>query len=196
MKKIGVTGNMGCGKSTVLSLLSKYDDLLIIDCDSISKDLINSHKYDEKLIEILGNQIFSGDGSINLKQISSIIFSDKKIKSDLENFIHPLVWSVIEDKVASNSDKEFCIIESAIIFEMKNEKKFDYVITVVCSLLDQYERIAMRSKMSANEILDRLQSQYLSEYKELRSNYVVNTSCNLKKLNKRVDKLYESLKLL
>lgn len=194
MKKIGVTGNMGCGKSTVLSLLSKYDDLLILECDSISKEILKSHLYDEEIKKILGGDVFDIDGSISFKQVAGVIFSDKKVKDAFENLIHPLVWAFIDESISKNSNKKLCIIESAIIFEMNSHKKLNYIITVTCDAKEQMRRLIEERKLSIEYIAARQKVQIPSKYKEVMSDFVISTDCNYDELEIMVNELYESLK--
>lgn len=193
MKAFGLTGNIGCGKSAVAALLLKYPDVLIFDCDKIAKEIISSDKHRKDISNILGTDVFPG-GKTDFKAIAKIIFNNNKKKRLFEELIHPLVWATVEERVMADQDQKICVVESAIIYETKNESKFIAVIVVSCNPKERLQRLLKSRKISLNEIQARIAQQLPSSGKEARAQFVICTDCSMKQLKDRVSDLYQKLK--
>lgn len=193
MKAFGLTGNIGCGKSTVSILLSKYPDVLIFDCDRIAKEIISGDLHRQEINFILGIDVFTGKNP-DFKAIAKIIFEDTKKKRLLEELLHPLVWATVEEMVKSAENQKICIVESAIIYETKSEDKFTSVIVATCNPEEQFRRIQNGRKIDHADIQARLAQQLPSSGKEARAQFLIRTDCGLKQLKDRVSDLYQKLK--
>jgi len=192
MKTIGLTGSMGCGKSTVASLLSEMSGVAVLDCDQVAKAILSDKKNWEKITEALEENVFSEMGAA-FKRISEIIFVDLNKKRALERVLHPLVWQEVNDWVVRQTDSILCVVESAIIFETEMQEQFDAVVTVSCDSLEQLRRLRENRGMSSEQIEARLSHQFSIIEKEDRSQFVVRTDCDLEELSSRVEKLYQQL---
>src|SRR5690554_1210917 len=95
MTRIGISGNIGSGKSLIVKILRLLGYPVFI-ADDISKNHLFDLKNRNQLIQILGNQIINSERELSTKEISKIIFSNKDKKLDLENFLHPLVINDFE----------------------------------------------------------------------------------------------------
>lgn len=193
MKPFGLTGNMGCGKSTVAALLSKYPDILILDCDRIAKEIILSNKHRGKINTILGVNVFL-DEKANFQEIAKIIFRETEKKRLFEALIHPLVWEIVDRRVASTAENMICVVESAIIFETQNEDRFTAVIVVTCDPHEQFRRLRESRRMNVAQIQARLDHQLPSSKKQQGAHFVINTDCRLDQLEDKVRYLYHNLK--
>lgn len=191
MLAYGLTGNIGCGKSTVSEMLSHYDNVLIINCDEIAKEIIASGEHRYKICSILGEDVFPG-GKANFKKIAEIIFQKPEKKKAFERLIHPMVWTKVESVVYTNP-RRICIVESAIIYETESEKRFIGVILATCEPGEQFRRLREDRGMTTEEILARTSQQRSSHEKEAKSQFVINTNCTIGELIRRVGRLYEML---
>ncbi|MFA5934560.1 MAG: dephospho-CoA kinase [Candidatus Paceibacterota bacterium] len=193
MKAFGLTGNAGCGKSTVASLFSRYQDVLIIDCDRVAKEILSNQTLQREINSILGTDVFP-DGKVNRKLIANIIFKQPEKKRLMEELVHPIVWATVQKMIQETSKGTVCIVESAIIYETKSENLFEAVIDVTCDYEEQVRRLRENRKMEDSDIQALLTSQLSSFEKERRSHFVINTNCTLEQLSERVEKLYRELK--
>ena len=193
MNVFGLTGNIGCGKSTVASLLSQHGDVSVIDCDKIAKNLIASGTYRQEINTLLGEEVFYEE-EVDFTLMAEIIFQDPEKKKALEALIHPLVWKAVEREAAKLSDQSICIIESAIIYETSTENKFGAVIVATCEEDEQIRRLRENRHMSEDGIVARLESQISQAEKVRRAQFVIKTNCSLEELKERVHTLYETLK--
>lgn len=192
MKLFGLTGNIGCGKSTVANIFATFPGVLTLDCDRIAKDLILDPANKKALIDIVGNSIIS-DGEINLSLLARIIFSDPKKKKEIEELIHPLVWAAVAKQVKS-SNAEIGIVESAILYEMGSDKRFLGIIVATCSSEEQLLRLKRDRGMSEADAKLRMASQLESKEKEARAQFVISTDSDLPDLEARVLSVHQQLK--
>lgn len=198
----GLTGNIGCGKSIVAALLSKYPDIVILNCDDIAKEIINSGKYNTKIRKIFGESVFAikevgcvfGTKVPVFSLLAREIFSDLKKKQKFEELIHPLVWETVQEQAELPGNKKTCVVESAIIYETKSEDKFAAIIVVTCNPNEQLRRLRDNRKMRDVEIQARIAQQLPAVEKEKRAQFVINTDCSLEELSKRVARLHKKLK--
>jgi dephospho-CoA kinase len=193
MKPFGLTGNMGCGKSTVATLLGKYPDVLIVDCDCIATETISSSEHRQQINAILGTNVFSNE-KVDFRAIAKIIFEESEKKRLLEALVHPLVWVTMDKRVASAGDSKMCVVESALILETRSEDRFAAIIVATCNPHEQFRRLRESRQMNDAQIQARLDQQFPSSEKERRAQFVIHTDCSLNQLQDRVDNLYHNLK--
>lgn len=197
LRALGLTGNIGCGKSTVASLLSKYPNVFVLDCDVIAKKVLHERRYKRKINAILKTDAFIDDKP-DLKLIAMLIFENPKMKMALEKLIHPIVWDRVREKVnqlnSQNDGLNICIVESAIIYETDKHELFDGIITVTCPLEEQFRRLKKNRKMSHDEIRIRIDQQMQPWEKAVRAQYVIDTGCRIDQLRVKVKRLYRQIK--
>ncbi len=171
MKKIGITGGIGSGKTYV----SKVFDSLgipVFNADteakklmSSSSELIQSIKYE------FGNDIFD-DYILNTKKLASLVFSDTEKLRKLNSLVHPIVrqeflrWQV-------KKKSTYVIKEAAILFESDSYKGLDAVICVTAPINLRIDRVKLRDGYSYREIKNRIENQISQEEKENLSDYII-----------------------
>ncbi len=180
MNAYGLTGNMGCGKSTVAEFLKKHNNICVLDCDQISKEILFDPKNKSKIEKILGKEV--GE--------AKIIFNDPIKKQKLEEFIHPLVWQKVREEIKNGPKNIIYIVESALIFETKMENNFKGIILVTCSKKEQFRRIKERNNWSDKEIKERLKDQLSDKEKIKKSWMVIDNISSVEKLKSKVEQVY------
>lgn len=193
MDAYGFTGNIGCGKSTVSTLLAKYSDIVIFDTDSIAKEILRTEVNKQLINDIMQKNVFPS-GTIDFRSIAEIIFSDHGKRTALELVIHPLTLARIGQEIWSLPESTIPIVEAAIIFEKHWEKDFWDIIVATCDEQEQTRRLLENRQMTMSQITVRKNAQLPSSTKERLSKYVINTHCDLKELEHRVHTLYLNLK--
>ena len=190
----GLTGNMGCGKSTVAEFLDKYLDVAVFDADQMAKDVLLEKQHSDKLIELLGPEIFL-EGELSFSNIAEIVFSNKKLLRKYENFLHPLTWESIKEKIEElGSEVSFIVVEAALLYEADWQKFFDKVIVTICNKTEQYRRIRGSMSLSNSEIRKRLSRQLASKHKRRIADFVIDTDCHPIELESKIYYLYCKLK--
>lgn len=192
MNAYGLTGNIGCGKSTVASLLAQYPTVRIFDCDRIAKEVVASEELRAPLTRILGEKAFTPSGP-NWSFIRDTIFTQRRIKLAVEAKVHVRVWCEVERRVAETADDALCIVESALIFESGSAGIFRGVIVATCEEGVQFERLIAKRGMSPEAIRERLRHQLRVRDKVQQATYVIDTTCTMEVLEERVRMLHEKL---
>ena len=163
MKRIGITGGIGAGKSLVAEII-KAMGYPVYNSDERAKELTESNpKIKEGLIHLFGEEIYQND-TLNKFALAQAIFSDESLREKVNALIHPIVredfnlWAL-----AQNNSLVFN--ESAILFETGSFKKFDAIILVYAPTELRIKRIMKRDNCSENEVLKRMNSQFSDEEK-------------------------------
>jgi dephospho-CoA kinase len=194
-KPFCLTGNIGCGKTAVAQFLSEYPDVVIIDCDSLAKNIIASGKYKDQINAILGIEAFP-EGKVDFSRIASVFFTDAEKKKSYEALIHPLLWEKVDAIILGLDDSMLCIIESAIVYETKTQEMYRAIIAVTCSYEEQIRRLQENRNMTLADIEARLANQLPASEKETKADFLINTECTMSELEVKVDELYWNLKEL
>lgn len=116
---IGITGGVGCGKSTVLNILSNKYNAHIIDADKVAHRLMEPlGKVYEKVRNYFGDEIISDDGNIDRKKLGQIVFNNKEKLKKLNGIVHPMVKETIIEEIKGviSSDKNRLIAVEAALF--------------------------------------------------------------------------------
>ena len=163
MKRIGITGGIGAGKSLVAEII-KAMGYPVYNSDERAKELTDSNpKIKEGLIHLFGEEIYQ-NGTLNKFALAQAIFSDDSLREKVNALIHPIVredfnlWAL-----AQNNSLVFN--ESAILFETGSFKNFDAIILVYATKELRIQRIMKRDNCSENEVLKRMNSQFSDEEK-------------------------------
>lgn len=198
MKKIrvyGLTGNIGCGKSTIAKMMGEFG-FQAIDSDAIAKKILLSTEARPKIREIFGDSIFDGN-NLDLRKMAIVFFENLKVKEEWEHWVFPRVLKQIEEEISRierSNPAALAVVESALIYEAGWEKRFDAVIVAKCPYEEQVRRLINHRRISLLEIEERLAHQLPSEEKEEKADYIIDTDCSLELLADQVRNLCFCLK--
>lgn len=160
MLKIGITGGIGSGKSTVCRLFALHN-IPVYDADSRAKWLMSS---DTGLINAIkkyfGREVYDQQGNLNRKFLGDIVFHNREKLSQLNKLVHP---AVIKDHQRWHEKQKNCpytLKEAALMFESGSYKKLDLTILVTAPMELRIQRAMARDNNSREEILSRLKKQW------------------------------------
>jgi len=157
MLKIGLTGGIASGKTTISNLFESLD-IPIIDTDIISRKLLDIGQPGyKKVLEKLGDSILFEDLNINRQKLRKLVFADEGLKVWLESILHPLIYVSAQNLIEENSDASYVIIVVPLLFESNFTRLVDRVLVVDCSRDIQVQRLIVRDdidKSLANSMLD------------------------------------------
>jgi dephospho-CoA kinase len=157
--KIGITGGIGSGKSTVCTIF-KVLRIPVYHADERAKIIVNRNpEIRESIIGIFGVEAYKND-SYNAEYISNIVFSNKKKLDKLNSIIHPFVEKDFLEWAKRNNDAEYLIEEAAILFESGANKNLDYVIVVNAPLAIRIQRIREIDGITEEIIYARMKNQW------------------------------------
>jgi dephospho-CoA kinase len=171
MVQLAITGNMGCGKTTVCKMLISHG-IPVYFSDNRAKELMNQ---DQTLIQYIqkrfGKESYRS-GLLNRKWIAKQVFENPKALNDLKNLVHPVVHLDYTEWL-SHQAQDVVAYESAIVLEHGNKDKFDIVIHVSCPEILRVERIKQRDGLTLEEIQSRMRFQWSDEKKRKYADYVI-----------------------
>ena len=185
MKVVGITGGIGCGKSTVIGILNENYQCYIINTDQIAADLMKKGNLSyEKVVEYFGTDILYEDGEINRKKLASRVFKSERDLLKLNSFTHPLVREEVQAKVKQMRDvaavepemaPELVIVETALPYEARLKEYCDEIWYVTASLEVRRERLKSNRNYSDEKINDIFNKQLSEEaYQEFCAHILVN----------------------
>ena len=171
MLRIGLTGGIGSGKSTVARIFSVLG-IPVYDADSSSKRLMTENKeLKKKIIENFGKESYTGD-ILNRKYLSEQVFSDYKKTELLNSIVHPATIKDAEEWM-KKQNAPYIIKEAALIFESGSNKFLDKVIGVSSPISLRMERTMKRSNITSEQVKERMALQ-MDEKEKLRlCDYVI-----------------------
>lgn len=177
MLKIGLTGGIGSGKTTVAQIFS----VLGVDvyyADIVAKSLMNSdEKLKSSIAELIGKESYF-KGILNNKYVASRVFNDPVLLSKLNLLVHPAVRYDFLNWVEEHKNKDYILQEAAILFESGFYKDFDYVVLVTASKELRIRRVAERDKLNRQDIELRMDRQKSEEEKIRLSDFIINNEAN------------------
>jgi dephospho-CoA kinase len=196
MKWIGLTGGMGTGKSTVASIIQTLGYCVLNADKNAHEALKKTSAIFPEIVKIFGEKILTPDGEIDRKILSSIVFSDKYLLAKLEAITHPHIQNLTqkEKEALMNKGVDLAFYDIPLLFEKKLEKKFDKIVVVTCKKETQIKRAMERTKLSENEIKDRLAVQMALEVKAKNADYVLRNDGTIEELTMKVQDLILQLK--
>ena len=198
MIKIGLTGGIGTGKSTVSTML-QASGFKVLDADLIARDVLN--RYPEILERVrieFGEGFFDWRGEFRRKEFGNHIFRFPKLRVKYENIIMPYIKKEIYlalERYEKNG-APMVILDAPTLIENEFHKDMDYVILVWADNNNQIQRVKIRDKIGNSDAISRVNSQMPLEEKKEFSNIIIDNNGDLTKTKRQVDDLIEFLKII
>lgn len=172
MKKIGLTGGIGSGKSTIAQVI-KHIGYPVYIADKEAARLMDSHPDIRKdITERLGTNCYTSEGHINKPVLAQIIFENKEALEEVNRIVHPRVMEAFEQWAAMQSASlVFC--ETAILYESGLERYFDAVICVTAPEEVRVRRVMERDRCELKDVMARVRNQMDEDEKCQRANFVI-----------------------
>jgi len=194
MLKVGLTGGIGTGKSSVSYLFNDWG-AYIFDADSVAKDILN---YDNtaqgEIIAEFGTDILNKEGSIEKGKLARIAFQDEDHQLRLNAIIHPYVFRKIDssfDRVLEEGKHDMFCVDAALIYESGADTHMDYVVVVTSHLRLRTERVMSRGGLTRDEFLRRVELQWPDEDKVHMADYVIHNNGTKEDLITESKKVYK-----
>ena len=172
MLKVGISGIIGSGKSTVCSIF-RLLGIPVYSADTEAKKLYSRKDVKDLVDQAFGAKVFDSDGNVVFKQLADIVFSDKTQLAVLNRIIHPLVKEEFRLWYQQYSDEQYVLYESALFFESGFYKDYDLSIVVMAPIELCINRIQERDNVSRQNVLARINSQWAPEKKSELADYVI-----------------------
>jgi len=195
MIKVGLTGGIGSGKSTVSKILISKG-FSVYNSDNRAKWLMNNNdNLKSNIISIFGNKAYV-KGSLNRKYLSAKVFNDSLKLKALNNLVHPLVAIDFKNWLLNQKSKDFVFKEAAILIESGAYKEMDKIMVVSCPENIRLERVLKRDGNSPELVKKRMQNQISETEKINHADFVVKNNGNESDLVLEVEFVISELKNL
>ena len=171
MKRIGLTGNIGSGKTTLASCFEILG-IAVFNADKQAKLLMNKDvNLKQSLITEFGKEVYL-DNELNRKYLSKLAFNDDLVLKRLNALVHPVVQDAFE-KWSIQQSSVYVIKEAAILFESNTYQSLDAIICISCPEEIRLKRILKRDDLSEKDVRQRMSHQLAEEKKIFLSDYVI-----------------------
>jgi len=169
--RLGLTGGMGCGKSTAAGIFRELG-FSVVESDALVRELWEADASVKKAaLDRWGNRLLTSDGNgIDRRKVAEIVFADVQELDWLEGLLHPLVRNRWQALLAANPQKDW-VVEIPLLFEKNLASEFDFTLCIASSPAQQAARLAARG-LSPVEITARQSRQWPLPQKIERADWV------------------------
>ncbi len=186
MKKIGLTGVIGAGKSSVTKILAEMN-IPILDCDKINADLLLKDNLGyQALCAIYHDDILDEDKNISKLKMADLMFQNPINKRKIEAILHPLIKQEIQRQFMELKEYKLVVCEVPLLYEVNWVDEFDEIWVVAADLEVRLHRLQTFRNVSKDEALRRLNNQISQEEKIKRANRVIFNNHDLTALKQQV----------
>ena len=188
---IGVTGNLGSGKSTAVKIFAGLG-AKIFDADDIVKDVYsNCPVITKQIVKIFGKEVLDKDGRINKKTLSQKAFINKNTCEKLNKIVHPQVIRILIKAISKL--KGAVIIDAPLLIESGFYRFVDFIVVIKCPLKLELQRAAKKSRLPEADIRRRLACQLTFKDKKRYADFIIDNSGSISKLEAQVKKVYREV---
>lgn len=175
MLKIGITGGIGSGKTTVCKIFELLD-IPVFYADEVAKHLM---VFDALLIDQIktnfGAESYSHGKTLNKKHIADLVFSDPEKLNLLNSLVHPAVFRAMDDW-SLKQQSPYVLKEAALLFESGSYLKNDFNILVSANEDLRIARVMKRDQVNAAKVMERIQNQMLEAEKKLKADFFIDNN--------------------
>lgn len=195
MLLVGLTGNVGAGKSTVAQLLSERG-ATIIDADVLARRAVElgTIAYD-KIVHRWGPSVVAPDGHLDRAALRRVVFGDHEQLEELNQIVHPEVERLrnrLVDQARKRGDR-VVICDIPLLFERHMTDRFDAIILVDAHRALRLERLVEDRGLRETEAMDMIAAQMPAELKRARADFIIENSGTLTELERRVQDVWAEL---
>ncbi len=174
MFRVGITGNIGSGKTLVCSVFAKLG-IPVFNADQQTKLLYSENDIRLKIQKQFGKSIYHADGKLNKAKLAQLIFNDPFAMQFIRELMYPRLHNYFDEWVRDQQNRQcpYVLYEAALIFENSFQTQFDFTILITAPEAIRLERIKERDKLSDSEIRQRMDHQWPETKKLELANFVI-----------------------
>ena len=196
MRKVGLTGGIASGKSTVSGMFRELG-VPVIDADVIAREVVApGSRALEAIVDAFGEEVLTEEKSLNRARLGEIVFSDPAKKKVLEGILHPEIIAE-QDRRLKGLEREgrtpVAIVDAAVMIESGSWKRFDSLVVVDCDEFQQIGRLRLRNGMNEEEAVRRVNAQMPLSEKVKYADHVIDNRGSIDDTRKQVEELMKLL---
>ena len=195
MLLVGLTGNIGRGKSTVAQMLAERG-ATIIDADVLARRAVEAGTATlDKMVKRWGSEILAPDGYLDRAALRQIVFADHDQLEELNQIVHPEVERLrlrLVDQARRRGDR-IVICDIPLLFEQHMTGRFDLLVLVDADRAVRLDRLVRERGLRNEDAMDMIVAQMPAELKRARADFVIDNDSSLEALERRVDEVWVAL---
>jgi dephospho-CoA kinase len=195
--RIGLTGGIACGKSTVSAMLTELG-AYIVDADRVAREVVlPGEPALQAIVEKFGQAVLNEDGTLNRPALGGIVFGQAERLRELEAITHPAIRRRMREQMEQAERLEadpIVVADIPLLYETEQQSSYEGVIVVYVPHEVQRERLMNRNGLSAEEAERRIGLQMDIEQKRRLADWVIDNSGTLEETRKQVQQLWERLR--
>lgn len=173
IQKIGITGGIGTGKTTICHIFETLGIPIYYADDAAKAIMVEDKILVTKLKSLFGKNAYTATGALNRKFIGNLVFKDNDLLEKLNAIVHPALETHYENWHTNQQNAPYTLKEAAILFEMGGHKRVDKVIVVAAPLDLRIERVMARDKVEKTAVLERIAKQMPEEEKLKLADFII-----------------------
>jgi dephospho-CoA kinase len=197
--KVGLTGGIACGKSTVVRRWVERGgpSLATIDTDELAHRALepNTPTWQE-VVATFGKTILNDDRTVDRARLGEMVFADEQKRLALNRIVHPAVarmWMEAVGRLERDGQARIVVVTVPLLYEVGAEKEFDCIVAVGCSEATQLARLTANG-LNETQARARIRAQWPLQLKMDRADYVIWNNCTLPKLWEQADMIWATIK--
>ena len=172
MLQVGLTGNIGSGKTTICKVFEKLG-VPVFYADLRARKIMERRAVINRVVDAFGKDVLDEGSTLNRKALAGIVFNDREKLDILNSIVHPLVREEYLEWADERQDQPYLIEEAAILFESGMASHFDKIIVVAAPLELRVSRVMERDGVNREEVLRRAENQFSEKVLLARADYVI-----------------------
>jgi dephospho-CoA kinase len=169
--KIGLTGNLGSGKTTVSKLFEELG-IPVFNSDKAAREAESDEEMKVKIKEILGDDIYV-NGEIDRPRMREMVFKNAHILKQMNDLISPFIKVSFNEFCLKNKNSYIIMIESAILLELNATEGLDKLIVVTADEEIRIQRAMKRDSITREQVMDKIKAQFSDEDKINKADYLI-----------------------
>lgn len=195
MLRLGLTGNVGAGKSTVVSLFERWG-ATIIDTDILAREVVQPGSPAlERIRQTWGDSVIGDDGGLDRGAMRRIVFADPQARHELERILHPAILERYRELLVEAEARRDRIVVGVVplLYETGMEKEFDLVLLVDAPLEKRVDRLVKTRGLSREEARSIAEAQIPAHEKRERADLVLDNDSDIPTLERRAWEMWKEL---
>ena len=196
MLRIGLTGGIGSGKTTVSNKFQNMFNIPVIDADEINRDLLTckSSAYAE-IVAAFGHSILTNNGAIDRRMLRQQIFSDPESRRKLEMILHPRIRAEISYQI-STLTCPYVLVVVPLLVELNMQDQFDRILVISADAKHQVTRVSKRDACTQEDATKIIASQIEPEQRIQYADDIIDNNGDLTRLDQQIQHLHEKYMVL
>ncbi len=195
MIKVGLTGGIACGKSTVAQM---FRDLgaVVIDADQLARDALAPGSAGARAVARVFGRNVAPNGVVNRAKLAALVFGHPRRRKRLEAIVHPRVFAAerrLTADIAARNPDAVVVFDAALLIESGAHRRMDAVVVVTADQRTQIARLSGRVHMTRAEALARIASQWPLAAKRRVADYVIDGRRPKAEIRRLVSRIYRDL---